>query len=310
MIFDLAIVGVGPAGLSAAVYASRAQLGTVIFGDETRSNLYKSHVIANYLGFPQSLSGPELTEKSLQQALQFGTTHIRTEIVDLKLLDDGTFQLLDSGRNEYLSRMVILATGQSYVLAGIKGEQEYLGKGVSYCVTCDGYFYKNRQVCVAGDGDYAAEEALQLKAYTDRVSILSHGRKFQFNPGYRKELASQNITCLETPRLKELTGAEQLEKIIFAAPLADGNTGLNADGLFIATGLAGAGAFARKLGLEMDGNYIKIDRNGYTNIKGVFAAGDCTGSPAQVAASVGGGCIAALSAIKLLRGLDTYIQYF
>lgn len=309
MIYDLVIVGAGPAGMSAAIYAARGQLKTVIFGDETKGNLYKAHVIANYFAFSNSPTGPELTELGLKHAISFGAEHNKAEIVDLAINTDGIFRLKDSHQIIYQAKTVLLATGQSYLLSGIKGEQEYTGKGVSYCVACDGYFFKNKQVIVVGNADYAAEEALQLLSYTSQVTILSHGKDFSFSPTFQQELINRNIKFIKTPRLAAITGLEKVEKITFTAALPDGQTSLAVEGVFMAMGVAGASAFARKLGLEMEGNYIKTDKNGITNIKGLFAAGDCTGSPPQVASSVGNGCNAALSAIKLIRGLSNYIQY-
>ncbi|MCC6643458.1 FAD-dependent oxidoreductase [Candidatus Peregrinibacteria bacterium] len=308
-LYDLIIVGAGPAAMSAAVYAGRGQLKTAFFGDETKGNLYKSHIISNYLGFPEDPTGPELVELGLKHAKRFGAEHIRQEIVDVSLNQDETFSLKDNLQNTYQAKTVLLATGQSYVLSGIKGEQEYTGKGVSYCVTCDGFFFKNKQVVVIGSGDYAAEEALQLLAYTPNITILSHGKEFAFNQAFQEELGKNNIKTIVTPRLASLSGEEKVTKLTFTKPLTDGSTEMATDGIFMAIGIAGANAFAKKLGLEMDGNYIKVDKDGLTNVKGLFAAGDCTGSPPQVASSVGNGCNAALSAIKLVRGLRAYIQY-
>lgn len=319
MLYDLAIIGAGPAGLSAAIYGSRGQLKTIVFGDETKGNLYKSHIIANYFAFPNSPTGPELTELGLKHALQFGTEHQRSEIVDVTINGDKTFSLKDNLKNLYQAKTIIICTGQSYVLSGIKGEQEHTGKGVSYCVTCDGFFFKNKSVVVIGNSDYAAEEALQLLSYTPDVTILSHGKEFSFNEGFIKDLANQKIKYYKTPRIAQITGTpaapEKAQKIIFTQPLTglelapDGSVEISTEGIFMAIGIAGANAFAKKLGLEMEGNYIKVDKDGRTNIPGLFAAGDCTGSPPQVASSVGNGCNAALSAIKLVRGLNAYIQY-
>lgn len=309
MNYDLAIIGAGPAAMSAAIYGSRGQLKTIFFGDETRSNLYKSHIISNYFAFPEDPTGPFLTELGLKHALRFGAEHKRNQIVDLSLLEDGSFQLKDNQKNIYVSKTVIIATGQSYVLSGIKGEQEFTGKGVSYCVTCDGFFYKNKSVVIIGNGDYAAEEALQLLAFTKNIRILSHGKEFLISSELLADLEKNKIELIKTPRLTQIEGESIASRIVASSPLPDGTTTVNADGYFMAIGVAGAVAFAKKLGLEMEGSYIKTDKEGRTNIKGLLAAGDCTGSPPQVASSVGSGCNAALSAIKLVRGLNVYIQY-
>ncbi len=302
--YDVLIVGCGPAGLSAAIYAARAQLKTIIFGDYRKGNLYKSHIIANYFGFPKAPTGPELALLGLEQAKAFGTEHVETEIVDIKIQDDGTFIAKDDKQQEYKAKTIILATGQSYALSGIKNEKEFTGKGVSYCVICDGFFFRNKKVVVIGNGNYAGEEALQLLNYTKDITMLSHGKDFSFSKEIAEQLQAANIKQQKTVRIKELTGNNKAEKLIFT----DGAE-LPTEGVFMAIGVAGATAFAKKLGLETTNNYIKVDMDGNTNIKGLFAAGDCTGSPPQVASSVGNGCNAALSAIKLLRGLKIYIQY-
>ncbi len=309
MIHDLAIIGTGPAGISAAIYAARGQLSTAIFGDETKGGLARAHVISNYFGVAGNPAGPELIKTGLDQAVAFGAEHRREEIVDLSLQEDGLFLLKSANHNSYRSRTVIIATGQSLLLAGIREEREFAGRGVSYCVTCDGYFYKNKPVVVVGNGDYAAEEALQLSAYSSDITILSHGKPFRIGDDFLRELQNKKISLLVTPKLASFSGENALEKITFTSPLSDGRDSLTTQGAFMAIGMAGANAFAKKLGLEMNGSYIKTDQDGKTNIKGLFAAGDCTGAPAQVAASVGNGCNAALAAIKLIRGLNSYIQY-
>lgn len=301
---DVAIIGCGPAGLSAGIYTGRAQLKTIVFGDYKKSNLYKSHIIANYLGFPEPVTGPFLAERGIEQAKKFGAEIVANEIVHLSINDDGTFSLKDDKNSHYTAKTVIISTGQSYTLSGIKNERELTGKGVSYCVVCDGFFFKNKNVVVIGNGNYAGEEALQLLNYTKNITILSHGREFEFSREIKKDLESGNITLQKTPRIKEITGNGKVEKLI----LADGEE-IETHGVFMAVGVAGATAFAKKLGLEMENNYIRVTHDGRTNIPGIFAAGDCTGAAAQMATSVGNGCNAALSAIKLLRGAKVYIQY-
>lgn len=303
-LYDCAIIGCGPGGLSAATYTSRAQLKTIVFGDHTKSNLYKSHVIANYFGFPAPLTGPELAAKGIEHAKNFGAELVSNEIVDLAINADQTFTLKDDKKREYTAKTVIIATGQSYALSGIKNEKELTGKGVSYCVVCDGFFFRNKQVVVVGSGNYAGEEALQLLNYTKNITILSHGKDFTFSEEIKKDLETNHIKMVKTVRIKAIEGNNKAEKLI----LSD-ETVIPAEGVFMAVGVAGATAFAKKLGLEMTNNYIKVDMEGRTNIPGLFAAGDCTGSPAQVATSVGNGCNAALSVIKSIRGVKIYIDY-
>lgn len=305
--YDVLIIGCGPAGLSAAIYTSRAQLKTVVFGDQKKGNLYKSHNISNYLGFPDGITGPELNELGLKHALNFGVENITSEVVDIQPQTDGTFTVKDDTQKTYQAKTVILATGQSYALTGIKNEQELTGKGISYCANCDGFFFRNKKIAVIGSGNYAGEEALQLTNYTKDITIVSHGKDFSISPAIEEELKKAGIKMEKTQRIKEIAAdaeGKKAEKLI----TMDG-VEMAFEGFFMAVGSAGATAFAKKLGLETSGSYIKINSEGATSIKGIFAAGDCTGSPPQVAVSVGGGCIAGLSAIKFIRGLNIYIQY-
>jgi thioredoxin reductase (NADPH) len=302
--YDVLIIGCGPAGLSAAIYASRGQLKTAIFGNATKGNLYKAHVIGNYFGFPEGPSGPELIEKGIAHAKKFGAEIMENEIVDVQVNADETFTLKTEKQVEYQSKTVIIATGQSYALSGIKNEKELTGKGVSYCAVCDGFFFKGKNIVVVGNGNYAGEEALQLHNYTPKITILSHGKDFEFSEEIKTALEKNGIKTQKTDRIKEIGGTDKVEKIIFTS-----GEEMPVEGVFLAIGVASALSYAKKLGLEMNGNYLKINENGETNIKGIFGAGDCTGSPSQVATSVGGGCCAALSAIKLIKGVKMYTQY-
>lgn len=308
MIHDTAIIGAGPAGYSAAIYTARAGLNTILFGDPSKGNLYKAHVVGNYFGLGGSPSGADILQSAEKQIVELKVEHLTKEIVGLTF-SEGVFTLRDNDNRDYQAKSVVLATGQNYLLAGIQREKDFTGRGVSYCVTCDGFFFKDRPVVVVGNSDYAASEALEIIGHTKQVVILSHGKPLQFSPALEEQLKAKEIKYLETPRIASFEGTDKLEKLIFKEPLADGTTEMPAEGAFMAVGMAGANAFAQKLGIAMNGSYIKIDANGQTTVPGLFAAGDCTGSPPQAAASVGSGCIAALSAIKLIRGLNTYIQY-
>ncbi|MBD3328763.1 NAD(P)/FAD-dependent oxidoreductase [Candidatus Peregrinibacteria bacterium] len=300
--YDVIIIGPGPAGLSAAVYTSRAQLKTLVFGNPQKSNLYKSHIIANYFGFPKDISGPDLTELGLIQAKKFGVEMTETEITDIIKQED-FFIVKDDRLQEYKSKTVIITTGQSFALSGIKNEKELTGNGVSYCVNCDGFFFKNKEVAVIGSGNYAAEEALQLTNYTKDITIYTHGKTVDINIKMKEELKKHQIELIETERITSFQ--KNNDKITIELPQKKYET----NGVFMAVGTAGAVSFATKLGLEMDKNYIRVDTENRTSVNGIFAAGDCTGTAPQVAISVGSGCNAALSAIKFIRNLSYYIQY-
>lgn len=306
--YDTIIIGAGPAGLTAGLYCSRAQLKTLILGDIKNSNAYKAHIIENYFGFNKAITGPELMEEGLAQAKHFGAEHFERLVVDIKSLPDGGFTVTDSERTEYQSKTVLICSGLGFKPSGIRRERELTGKGVSFCVTCDGFFFKDKKLALIGSTDFAGEEALQLLSYSPRITILSHGKDFSMNEKMRTGLAEHGIELVVSPKITEFIGAEKLEKI----KRADGTT-MDFDGVFIALGIAGASDFALKLGVERSGPqnaFIVADpRTGVTNVPGVYAAGDCTGGNAQASKSSGEGCNAAMSVVKYIKGVAAYVDY-
>ncbi len=308
MNYDVVIIGAGPAGMTAAIYASRAGLKVLITGIIKNSNAYKAHIIENYWGFVEGLTGPQLMDQGMQQAKKFGATHVEREVVDLKINDDGSFTVTDSERDSYDAKAVIICSGLGFKPSGIRREQPLTGKGVSFCVTCDGFFFKGKEVALIGSTNYAAEEALQLLSYTPNVTMLSHGKDFSFNPKMLEGLDKHNIKRVKTPKITEFVGEQKLEKLKFV----DG-TEMAFDGAFLALGIATAGDFAAKLGVARTGPqnaFIVADpRTGETNVKGIYAAGDCTGGNAQAAKSSGEGCNAAMSVIKYVKGVVAYVDY-
>lgn len=305
--YDVIIVGSGPAGLSASIYTARAGLQTLVLGILENSNAYKSHIFENYMGFEKPIDGPYLMTTSKKQAERFGIKFISRETVDVLQLDDGTFRVRDTEGDEYLAKAIIICSGLGFKPSGIKGEKELTGKGIAFCVTCDGPFFKNKKVVVVGFGNYAADEALQLTTYTPDITILSHGKKFEINEKMLQGLKERNIKMTETPKIQriEATGTPGELKLIFL----DGKE-MAAGGVFVALGVAGAADFANKLGIEKNGAYIVADpKTGKTNVPGVYAAGDCIGGNAQANKSAGEGCNAAISVIKSLKGIAAYVDY-
>ena len=305
---DVVIVGTGPAGLSAAIYTARAGLSTVIFGLLKNSNAYKAHIVENYFGFENQLTGPQLMEQGLAQAKRFGTEHVEREIVDMKPTDDGRFIVTDTQRESYNAKAVIICSGLGFKPSGIRNEQPLMGRGVSFCATCDGFFFKEKNIAVIGSGNFAGEEALALTSYTQNITILSHAKEFDISPKIREGLEAHNIKMVKTAKITHFVGTEKLEKIT----LTDGSE-MVFDGVFLALGIATAGDFANKLGVMRTGPqnaFIVADpRTGATNAPGIYAAGDCMGGNAQAAKSAGEGRNAAISAIKYIKGIGAYVDY-
>jgi len=297
---DVLIIGIGPAGLSAALYAARAGLKTTILGLTEKSRLSKAHAIGNYFGVKE-LPGSEMLDIGIEQAKSFGTEIVNKEVVGLT--QDNGFTAKTSDAKTFKAKAVILTTGMAIKLSGIANEEQLTGKGVHYCPTCDGFFYKGKKVAVIGNSDFAAETAIELLQYTKNITIISNNEKFAITSSLKKELDKNKIKLM-TAKVVSFAGAKQLDHIDLEAGKAE-----KFDAAYMATGSASALSFAQKLGLVTEGNAIVIDRDGKTNIEGIFAAGDCTGGNLQVSKSVGEGCNAAMSAIKFVTGKTQHIDY-
>lgn len=294
--YDAIIIGLGPSGLQAAIYLARANLNTLIFGKKEKANLWKAHYVDNYFGFEDGIKGEELLDKGIKHAQKFGAKIIEKEITLIKVADNSKFEVTDEDRAKYTAKNLIFATGLSLNSSGIQNEEKFIGKGLSYCAACDGYFFKNKKIAVVGNKHFACEMALELLSYSKDVSILSNGSEFEFSEKQKIELNENNIQLIDTEKLKEFVGEEKLQKINDI----NGKSYLF-DGVFMALGVAGADSFARELGIETNGKYIKVDKECKTNIPNIYAVGDCCGSYPQIAKSVGEGAIAALTIIKNSR---------
>ncbi len=289
MIYDVIIVGKGPAGLSAALYTVRANLRTLVIG-KNNSELLKAHKIENYFGFTEAISGSELLRAGEQQALRLGADIMEEEVLGVN--QNENFEVITS-ENTYFGRTVLLATGQPQKKLRIDGLKELEGIGVSYCTTCDGFFYKNLKVGVLGNKDFAIHEAEELKSFTSNITIYTNGKELEYSGDYGK--LHERFRIVDKTILK-LEGKEYLEKVYFT----DG-TQENLDGLFIANDSASSVDFARKLGVLTEGASILVDKDQKTNVTGLFAAGDCTGGFKQVSTAVGQGAMAARRIIELVR---------
>lgn len=294
--------------MSAAIYASRAGLKTLVMGRPEGSNVYKAKLIENYFGEADKLSGPDLLKKGKKKAAKCGAQFTESEAVDVKEDAGNKFKITDAFNKKYTAKSVIICTGFGFKSSGIKNENQFVGRGVSYCVTCDGLFFKNKKLAVIGNTNFAACEALHLKGYSKNVVILSNGLQFSLSPKMKKDLTTNGIKLVDCPRIISIDGKAKAEAVVFS----DGGR-QKFDGIFVAVGIAGASDFASRLGIERTGpqnSFIVIDpRSGRTNVKGIFAAGDCTGGNAQIAKSVGEGCNAAISVIEFFRGVSKYVDY-
>lgn len=288
---EVIIIGSGPAGLSAAIYTSRGGAKTLVLGCNPK--VAGEYVIDNYFGFPEPILGKDLIARGIRQAEKFGAT-IKCEKV-VAIHQQEKFFEVKTTTNLYSSQTIILATGVSRIRPGIKNLKEYEGKGASYCVSCDGYFFKNQKVMVVGEGAFAANQALELLEYTPFVSLCTQGKDLNIPENFLEKLKKHNIEILQE-KIESLEGKETLEKVNFSNGQSQ-----EVAGLFIAMGEASSLDFAYSLGLITKGNFIEADCEQKTNIPGVFAAGDCVGRFLQISVAVGEGAIAGKSALTYLK---------
>ena len=275
--YDIAVIGSGPAGLSAAVQARARNRSVLVVGGDDRDNpLYKTPRIDNYLGFPQ-VSGKELLERFRAHADDMGVARKEGRVLNIMPMGD-TFYLSIGSEMEQ-ARAIILATGVVWANK-YPGEAEYLGRGVSYCATCDGMLYRGKEVVVVGKAADAPQEANYLQELGCKVTYVSDKAPDGLRP---------DIPFVKAPKV-EITGEGKVEA------LRAGSTTIPCEGVFI---LRPSVAPADLLpGLALDNGYIQVDRNMTTSVPGVFAAGDCAGLPLQVSKAVGEGLVAGLRAAE------------
>ena len=286
------IIGSGPAGLSAAIYAARAGMRTVVAGCEPK--IAGDYDIDNYFGFPETISGRDLIERGVRQAVRFGTQIVCQRVLSIHMAEDGSFHV-KTDQGEFAAEAVVIAAGVNRVRPGIANIADYDGKGVSYCVSCDGFFFRGRKVVVVGEGNYAANQALELTNFTSDVVVYTQGKAPAMDESFAAALAQAGI-AVSTGKIASLVG----QPAMTGAVLEDGSE-IAADGLFVAMGQASALDFAKTLGVATRGAFIEADHEQKTNVPGVFAAGDCVGHFMQISVAVGEGAKAGRAAIAHIK---------
>ncbi len=300
MEFDVAIIGAGPAGLTAAIYSARYGLKTVVFEDPTQiSQLAIVPFIENFPGYEGS--GLDLIMKMKEQASKFGAEHKVERVEDVRKGDGYFFVKTDSG--EYKARTIIIATGGKHRELGVEGEKKFVGRGVSYCAVCDGFFFKGKRVAVIGGGNTALADAIYLKDLGCDVVVIHRRDKFRADELLQKQLFDKGIPVLWNTVVERIEGESRVERIVVRNIKTGERKVLEVEGVFIAVGIQPQTEIASKLGVEMNSyGYIKVDKKQRTNVEGVFAAGDCCDNPLkQAITACGDGAIAAYSAYEYLK---------
>jgi thioredoxin reductase (NADPH) len=279
--YDVIVIGSGPAGITAAIYAKRRNLSILVIS-KGNGTLQKAEKIDNYYGFENGISGKELYVNGIKQAKNLGIDFIEDEVINIEYINQFTIETVNS---KYEAKAVILATGVSRNVPNIKGIKEFEGKGVSYCAVCDSFFYKGKDVAVLGDGNYAIHEFETLKPIASSVTILTNGNTMVENRDSSIEVNSKKI--------REFRGDTKLEEVEF-----EDNTIQNLNGVFIAMGTASSSDLARKIGARIENNNIIVNENMETTVPGLFACGDCTGGLLQISKAVYEGAKAGLAVLK------------
>lgn len=282
---DVVVIGSGPAGIAAAIYALRSGMDTVVIGKD-KGSLERAGTIENYYGFPEPVSGAQLIEYGIAQAEKLGAKMMQDEVVGLGF---GQKLLVKTKTGSFEADAVILATGSSRKKPKITGLAELEGSGVSYCATCDAFFYRKKDVAVLGNGEYALSEAKELAEVASSVTILTNGLELQTEPPEKIAVNQKEIEAL--------AGEGKLECVKFK----DG-TEISVAGAFVAMGVASSSDLAKMMGVSLNGNEVIVTENMETNVPGVFAAGDCTGGWLQVSKAVYQGARAGFEAVKYIRG--------
>ena len=290
--FDIIIIGAGPAGLTAGLYAGRQNSKALVIDKGLAGGLGSEvPMMENYPGF-DLISGMELISKMKPQCEKFSEIRENQIIEDIEKGDDGIYiktkSSIGDDFNEYLTKSVILATGASHKHLNVPGENEFLGRGVAYCATCDGMFFVNRNVLMVGGGNSAAQEALYLKNIGCNVKIVHRRDSLRCEHRLEELLKEKGVEILWNSTIKEIKGDMAVDSVTLVR-----------DGVFVAIGDEPSNDLAKQLGVELDENgYIITDKSQSTNVSGVYAAGDITGGVKQWIVACGEGAVAAISAYQ------------
>ena len=293
-IYDVVIIGAGPAGIQAAIHAARRKIRVLMLGRIENSALFGAH-IENYAFVPGATTGAVLLQGGLEQDRGFGTEIAPEDVLKIVRTDEMFHLELESGRS-IVAAALVFSMGVAKKKLNVPGEKELLGRGVSYCVDCDANFFRNAVVTITGDRSAAVDGALTMLDYAAKVYLVSE--RLDVSPELALRLKTSKVECIPSA-VRQVNG----ERAVTSVVLADGRT-LETEGLFIELGSKGALELATQIGVQLDTEsfkYIATNRKQETNIPGIYAAGDIVGPPYQMAKAVGEGCVAGMEAAGYAR---------
>jgi thioredoxin reductase (NADPH) len=300
---NIAIIGSGPAGYTAAIYCSRANLSPVLYtGFMQGGQLMNTTEVENYPGFKDGILGPDLMNEMEQQALRFGTRMIYQDVSGVEKQGDKFLVTSDGVTEEFKS--VIFCTGASPKWLSVPGESEFLGRGVTSCATCDGFFYKGKNVVVVGAGDTAMEEALYLSKICSSVQLINRSSSYKASKiMVNKVFNTENITVHENTVIKQIIGDDKVNAVILHNDVLEKESLLSVSGVFVAIGNIPNSSLVKHFNIVESDGYVSTV-NTKTNIPGLFACGDVADKHyKQAITSAGSGCMAALESERYLLTL-------
>lgn len=290
--FDVIIIGRGPAGISAALYTSRANLRTLVISKDW-GNLQKAEKVHNYYGTDIDASGMDILQNGVSQAKTFGVEFVEDEAVGLNAINGIEVVGLS---DVYKGKALILAMGAPKHKPAFENIEKFEGNGISYCGSCDGFFYKDKKIAVIGFNEFMVHELMELSNISRDITILTNGVELDVTKEHHSEIAKFTMI---TDKINGFYGKDFLEGVEF-----DSGGKENFEGIFVAYGSASSADIAMKAGIMIENGSIVADMEMKTNLPDIFAAGDCTGGFKQIAVAVGEGAGAAKSAIQYIRSLS------
>lgn len=299
ILYDIIIIGGGPAGLTCGLYAGRSNLKTLIIEKKGEGNLLKAHLIDNYPGFPKGIKGSDLYNLMKEQTIKYNVEFQEATVLNFHFVDE--IKTVKTSIGNFQSKFVVVASGSATGSKKVKGEKEFTGNGVSYCATCDGAFTKNMNVLLFGQGEEVAEEALFLTKFAKEITIFVPDKKLLCHEKTKEAIQSSNIKIIVDAEIKEIIGKEYAEKVIVEIKENDKKIDkeYQADFIFLYLGT--------KSNRELYGEHFKLDDKGFiitdesmkTNLSGIYAIGDIRSKEVrQVTTAVSDGTIASLSILK------------
>ncbi|KGR80017.1 thioredoxin-disulfide reductase [Ureibacillus manganicus] len=307
-IYDVVIIGAGPAGMTAAVYASRANLATLMIERGIPGGqMANTEEVENYPGFDHIL-GPELSTKMFEHAKKFGAEYVYGDVKEV--IDGEEYKTINAGTKQYKTRSIIIATGAEYKKMGVPGEKELGGRGVSYCAVCDGAFFKQKNLIVVGGGDSAVEEGVYLTRFADKVTIVHRRDKLRAQKILQdRAFANEKVDFIWNHTVKEINESNGKVGSVTLVNTVDGSEQeVQADGVFVYIGLVPLTAPFKSLGILNEHGYVPTNENMESSVKGIFAAGDVRDKTLrQIVTATGDGSIAAQSAQHFVEELKEKI---